>query len=126
MKKTILVDIDIIIEYLKTGKGMLPKAYDEYTMMITPVTYTELLASKTFQDEKLETEVDEFIKKYFSVTDITEAAGVEAAKIIRDKGTNLATALVAGVSKANSMPILTNEKAAFEDLEGVELVEMTM
>lgn len=124
MKNTVLVDIDVIIEYLKSGQGLLPKAHEQFDLTITPVTYAELLASKTFEDAKLETEVDEFINKYFKVTDITAAAGVEAAKIIRAMGTNLATALVAGVAKSSAMPLLTNAKDAFDDIEGVTFAEV--
>lgn len=124
MKKAILVDIDVIIEYLKTGKGLLPMAYEKYKMIISPVTYTELLASKTFDDEKLESEVTDFVKKYFDVTELNQKIGVEAGKIVRTRETNLATALVAATAKVNGMPLLTNERKAFEDMEGVEVLEM--
>src|SRR5688500_667370 len=100
MKDSILVDLGIIVEYLKTGKGVLPVAYEKYSMKITSVTYAELLASETFKDVNLEKEVKDFVKKYFEVMDVTEAAGMESAKVLRNNDVTLATAVNAGVAKA--------------------------
>jgi hypothetical protein len=38
MKNTIVVDTGIIVEYLKTGKGLLPSVYETYDMIISSAT----------------------------------------------------------------------------------------
>ncbi len=124
MKKTILVDIGIIIEYLKTGKGMLPMAYEAYKMQIVASTYAEILASKTFQDPNLENEVIDFMHKYFEVIPVNEKIASAAAKIIREKEVNFATSLIAGAAVANSLELLTDKKEHFEGIEGLELLKM--
>ncbi|GAB4283758.1 MAG: hypothetical protein Kow0081_0470 [Candidatus Dojkabacteria bacterium] len=124
MKKAILVDIGVITEYLKNGKGDLPKAYEKFTMQITSTTYTELLASTTFLDENLEKEVIEFIKKYFEVINVDEKVALEASRIIRESDVNFATALVAATAVTNSLDLLTDDKKVFEKINGINFVEL--
>ena len=124
MKKTILVDIGIIVQYLKTGKGKLPQAYDAYTMKITTSTYTELLASSTFNDPGLEKEVVEFIHKYFEILTIDENAAKNAAKIMREKKLNLATSLIAGAAVSNSLELLTDSKEEFKGIQELKFLQI--
>jgi predicted nucleic acid-binding protein len=124
MKRTILVDSGVIIEYLKSGKGVLPKAYELYKMQITTTTYSELLASSTFKDEGLEKEVIEFIKKYFEVVAIDEKTALEVAKILRNGDINLATAQTAGMAKVNDLEVLTDDKKQFKDVEELKFLEI--
>src|SRR5258708_13877481 len=95
MKTTILVDTGIIVQYLKTGKGILPTAYEKYKMVISAATYAELLASKTFQDENLEKEVLDFVDKYFTIRDVSKKIAHEAARIMRVNEISFAAACVA-------------------------------
>lgn len=124
MKDSILVDLGIIVEYLKTGKGVLPVAYEKYSMKITSVTYAELLASETFKDQKLEQEVVEFVKKYFEVIVVTEASGLEAARVLRNNDVTLAVAMNAGTAKAESLQLLTDNSKDYEKIEGVSLLKL--
>jgi predicted nucleic acid-binding protein len=124
MKKTILVDSGVIIEYLKSGKGVLPKAYEQYKMQITTTTYSELLASSTFKDEGLEKEVIEFIKKYFEVVVIDEKTALEVAKVLRNADINLATAQTAAMAKVNELEILTDDKKQFKDIEELKFLDI--
>lgn len=124
MKDKIIVDIDVITEYLKTGKGVLPKAYEEYEMYISSVVYTELLGSSTFKDEELEREVMDFVKKYFKVVAIDEATALAAAKILRNSSVVLATAMIAATSIQNTMPVLTNNAAQYKKIEGIEILSL--
>ncbi|MCA9381495.1 hypothetical protein KC678_04475 [Candidatus Dojkabacteria bacterium] len=124
MKKTILVDIGIIVEYLKTGKGLLPKAYEAYKMQIISSTYVELLSSQTFQNPELEKEVLDFLHKYFEVIPVDEKIAQSAAKVIRENEKTLAVSLLAGAAVANSLELLTDDKKEFEGIEGVTLVQL--
>jgi predicted nucleic acid-binding protein len=126
MKKTVLVDIGIIVEYLKTGKGSLPSAYETHNLRITASTYAEILASQTFMDSALESEVVEFLQKYFDLLPIDQTVASATAKVIRNKGENMtfATALVAGTAIANSIEILTDRPGDFDGIEGVTCMSM--
>ena len=123
MKDKILVDSDVIVQYLKTGKGLLPSVYDKYEMVISASTLAELLASRTFEDSSLEKEVVEFIDKYFVVREVSRDIAMKAAEIIRNNGTNLATAFVAGTSVCLSLPILSENKD-YRNIEGVKILEV--
>lgn len=124
MKNKILVDLGIIVEYLKTGKGVLPVAYEKYKMMITPLTYSELLASATFQDESLEKEVMEFVEKYFDVIDLDAKVGLEVARVLRDNDITMVSAVIAAAAKVNAIEVLTDDKKTFEKIDGVTLVDL--
>lgn len=124
MKNTILVDISVIVEYLKTGKGVLPGAYEKFTMAIVATTYTELLASVTFKDANLEKEVQEFIKKYFTVLELDEAIGIKASEVLRNHDLTLAAASVVATALHKKVPLLTNEKKAYEKVEGLTFAEI--
>lgn len=124
MKKAILVDIDVISEYLKTGKGVLPLAYEKYKMQVTPVTYAQLLASETFKDEKLEKEVMEFMKKYFEVVSISEKEALEVSRVLRDNDVTLGTAMNAAYAKVADVKVLTGSKKDLDKIDGVGFVEL--
>lgn len=124
MKEVILVDTGIIVQYLKTGKGVLPVAYEKYEMNISAATYTELLASKTFQDGNLEKEVLEFCEKYFSIKEVNEEISLKAADIIRKYQVNLAVAMIAATALVNGVKILSDDEKTFKDIEGIEMLSM--
>jgi predicted nucleic acid-binding protein len=124
MKKTIIVDAGIIIEYLKTGKGVLPTAYENYKMVIAATTYAALLASTTFEDGKLESEVMDFIDKYFSVKEVNKTVAYEAAKIIRRGEINMASAITAAMAKQEGYSLLTDNAKTYEKVEGIELLSL--
>ncbi|RMD76940.1 hypothetical protein D6810_02505 [Candidatus Dojkabacteria bacterium] len=84
MKDVVYVDTSIIIEFLNTGEGLLPIAYERYQMWIPATSLIDIFASKTFKDEKLEKDVIQFFKKYFSVTDVDREKSLVASKIVRD------------------------------------------
>lgn len=124
MKETIVVDTSVIIQYLKTGKGVLPIAYEKYNMVISSATYTELLSSRTFEDSNLEKEVKDFVEKYFSVSEINKTVADQAAKIIRSTEASLATAYVAAAALSKNHPILTEEKRNFSGIDGINFIDL--
>lgn len=120
MKTTIIVDTDVITEYLKTGKGSLPGAYEKFSMVISAATLLELLASKTFVDESLAQEVKEFVDKYFVIKEIDRKVAEKAAEIIREREVTMATALVAATALVFSHKILTNNPDEYNRIDGIE------
>jgi predicted nucleic acid-binding protein len=123
MKEKILVSSDVIIEYLKTGKGKLPLAYDKCEMFITSTTYIEILASKTFTDASLEKEVLEFLKKYFSLVEVNKEFSLEAAKILRENELTLSASIFCAVAKDKEYAVLTNDFSDYEKVAGVNAFE---
>lgn len=125
MKETITVDADIIIEYLKTGSGKLTDAYEKYTMIITPATYTEILASNTFKDSKLEEDVQSFLEEYFTVHEATKDIALKAAQLIRVKNElTLALAYVAATALETGSNLLSDRDDMYSGVEGLEMLDM--
>lgn len=119
----VLVEIDVITEYLKTGKGLLPSVYEKFKLKISANTATELLASKTFEDESLREDVVNFISKYFEIIPISEAIALQAATLLRAGAQNLAHALTAATAIIEDLPVVTSEAMAYANVEGVTLWE---
>ena len=124
MKSTVLVDIGIIVEYLKTGKGVLPTAYEKHKMLITPLTYAELLASSTFTDENLEKEVMEFVNKYFEIVSVEPKAAIEISRILRQNDLTMVSAVNAAVARVNKVDLLTDDKKTYKNIDGVQLTDL--
>ncbi|MEP7103896.1 MAG: PIN domain-containing protein [Candidatus Dojkabacteria bacterium] len=124
MKEVVLVDTGIIVEYLRTGKGVLPSAYESYEMVISASTYTELLASKTFEDEALKKEVLEFCEKYFSIKDVTAEIAMKAAEVLRNAEVTLATAYIAATALEHNIKVLTDDQKKFSEVSGLIFMNM--
>ena len=123
MKDQILVDTNVIVQYLKSGKGLLPTVYEKYEMLISAVTLTELLASKTFEDASLQKEVIEFVDKYFTIKEINREIASKAAELIRVYGVNLATSYIAATSIVNNMPLLSESDEHYKMISEVKMHE---
>ncbi len=124
MKTIIVVDTDIIVQYLRTGKGVLPAAYEKYSMIISASTFTELLSSTTFKDSALEKEVLDFVEKYFTIKEVNKEIAHQAAKLVRETGLTLATAFTAATAMSESAPILTEDKNTFTKVPNISFVAL--
>lgn len=124
MKNTVLVDANVVIEYLKTGKGTLPVAYETYNLVISVVTITEILASKTFEDDNLNKEVREFIDKYFIVVDLNRDIAEKTGEIIRKYELNLSASIVAATCIIGEYDLLTNNEEEFKNIEGLSILKL--
>lgn len=124
MKEVVLVDTGIIVEYLRTGKGVLPTAYENYEMVISAATFAELLASKTFEDEALRKEVLEFCEKYFSVKDISDKTAMKTAEVLRTSDVTLATAFLAATAMEHNIKVLTDDEKKFSSVSGLTFLNM--
>jgi len=124
MKETIIVDTNVIVQYLKSGKGVLPIAYEKYNMVISAATYSELLASRTLEDANLEKEVKDFVDKYFNVVEVNKSLADEAAKVIRSTEVSLAVSYLAATALQKGYAVLTEDKRAFNGIKGLNFVEI--
>lgn len=119
MKEKIIVDTNVITQYLRTGKGVLPMAYEKYEMWIPSSTYAELLASSTFEDANLRDEVLEFTDKYFKVSEITKEIAIKAGEIVRQHATTMTSALLLATCLENECKLLTEEPDNYKKIEGL-------
>lgn len=119
MKEKIIVDTNVITQYLRTGKGVLPMAYEKYEMWIPSSTYAELLASSTFEDANLRDEVLEFTDKYFKVSEITKEIAIKAGEIVRQHATAMTSALLLATCLENECKLLTEEPDNYKKVEGL-------
>lgn len=119
MKEKIIVDTNVITQYLRTGKGVLPLAYEKYEMWIPSSTYAELLASSTFEDANLRDEVLEFTDKYFKVSEITKEIAIKAGEIVRQHATTMTSALLLATCLENECKLLTEEPDNYKKIEGL-------
>ena len=124
MKKSILVDLNIITEYLKSGKGILPIAYEKYELNISAVTNTELLASKTFNDQTVQNDVLDFVKKYFTVIEVDQEISVMAGKLVRDYGITIAHAIVGATAIVSGFDVLSKDVDGFSNIVGITLIDI--
>jgi|SRR5690606_184846 len=124
MKEQILVDTDVIVQYLKTGKGVLPTVYEKYEMSISAATLTELLSSKTFEDSNLEKEVMEFVDKYFKVLEISREVATKAAELVRIHDVTIATAYVAATAVEHGLPLLSENTANYKGMDAVRMLDV--
>ncbi len=124
MKEKIVVDTDVITQYLKTGKGVLPMAYEKYEMWIPATTYSELLASSTFEDANLRNEVMDFTNKYFKVADVSKDMAAKAGELIRQHGISLSSALLLASCFANECKLLTDRADDYRKIEGLMIADL--
>jgi predicted nucleic acid-binding protein len=124
MKTTVLIETDVIVDYLKTGKGSLPSIYEKYTMIISASTFSEVLASQTFTDEGLMKEVMEFIDKYFTVREYDKKTAMKAAELLRkNDNLTLGAAITAATSITEKVKMYTEDRSVYQNIEGVEFLD---
>jgi len=127
MKEIIFIDSDIVIEYLKTGKGVLPSAYEKYEMWMPTTSLIDIFASDTFRDSSLLSEVVEFCDKYFSFKEISKEISLKAADIIREHRITFSKACLWASAIVNEMELLVSSIKLSDDATkaGVRLVALS-
>lgn len=123
----IVVDTDIIIDYLKKrqpGAELLKKAYLKYRIHITSITVYELLygvqrSGKTALINKL--------LSYVVILPLDEAAAEKSAVIhyaLKSKGLDIGVkdSFIAGICETHNMPLLTRNIKHFNRIPGLKLL----
>ncbi len=108
MKSLVLVDTSIILEYLKTGKGALPAAYEKYQICVPVTALIEIFASSTFRDESLKKDVEEFCDKYLTFKDINKQTAFLAADLVREHKITFAKACLWALSIQEDIDLLVD------------------
>jgi predicted nucleic acid-binding protein len=108
MKSIVLVDTSIILEYLKTGKGILPTAYEKYQMWAPSTALVEIFASETFHDKSVKKDVEEFCEKYLTFKDVTKEVALVAADLVRNNKITFAKACLWALSYTEDIEVLVD------------------
>lgn len=127
METGIVVDTDIIIDYLKKrnpGAASLKKAYLKYRIHITSITVYELLYG--VQKSGKENFIIRLLK-YVTVVPFDDAAAKKAAAIhynLRNKGMDIGVkdSFIAGICDAHNMPLLTRNINHFKRIPSIKLI----
>jgi tRNA(fMet)-specific endonuclease VapC len=125
----IIIDTDIIIDYLKKrqpGAQLLKKAYLKYKLHVTSITVYELLYG--VQKSKKVDLINRLLR-YVTVIPLDEAAAKESAAIhyaLSNKGLDIGVkdSFIAGICKAHNIPLLTGNIKHFSRITGIKLVSL--
>lgn len=129
METGIVVDTDVIIDYLKKrqpGAEFLKKAYLKYGIHVTSITVYELLYG--VQKNSKENLINRLLK-YVTVIPFDDAAAKRAAAIhyaLRSKGIDIGVkdSFIAGICDAHNMPLLTRNIAHFKRIPSIKLISI--
>lgn len=127
METGIVVDTDVIIDYLKKrqpGAEFLKTAYLKYKIHVTSVTVYELLYG--VQKSGKEKLINRLLR-YVTVVPFDDAAAKKAASIhyaLRSKGMDIGVkdSFIAGICDAHKMPLLTRNIEHFKSIPDIKLI----
>ena len=116
----VVIDSDVIIDFLRTGKGALLKLFEsqkngKLELFLSAVTVLELFAGKS--SKKISKELDEFLSGC-TVVDLGKELAQFAGKLKRDHNTNLALAdlIVAATCLSLRAKIATRNKRHYQTI----------
>lgn len=120
----LVIDANVITEYLKSEGGLLPQIWDHYKLHTPVTTLTELMASKKSADEETKKKIEEIVKKHFKLIPIDEAVARKAAEIIQELDIALADALLAASAIVKDLPLVTYDLSTFDLIPDLKLVDI--
>ncbi len=123
----VVVDTDIIIDYLKKrqpGANLLKKTYLKYRIHITSITLYELLYG--VQQSRRINLINRLLK-YVTVISFNEAAAREAAAIhysLKSRGLDIGVkdSFIAAICKAHNIPLLTGNTKHFNRISDIKVL----
>ncbi|HAI22324.1 TPA: hypothetical protein DCP77_00860 [Candidatus Collierbacteria bacterium] len=124
--KKIIIDSSIIIEFLRTGKGLWLRLVEEkekntIELIVPAVVVAELWSGKSVNDSKKE----RYLKRMLEITIVKELSENEAkmaGKIRRNFGVSLADAMVASCAMINKKAeLVTLNVKDFVKIKGVKI-----
>jgi tRNA(fMet)-specific endonuclease VapC len=126
----IIVDTDIVIDYLKKrepGAELLKKVYLKYRINVTSITIYELFYG--VQKSGKEGLINKLLIKYVDVITLDESAARNAAAIhyiLKSKGIDIGVkdSFIAGICKAHNLPLLTRNIKHFSRIHGLRLLDI--
>lgn len=120
----LVIDANIVVEYLKNEGGLLPQIWDHYKLF-TPVTsVTELMAIKKASSDEMKKKIEGIIGKHLKLIDINEAIAKKASQILLDLDISLADALLAATAIVKDLPLVTYDLSTFDLIPDLKLVDI--
>lgn len=125
----IVVDTDIIIDYLKKrqpGAELLKKAYLKYKIHVTSITVYELLYG--IQKSGKTALIDRLLK-YVTIIPLDEAAARKSAILhytLKSKGMDIGVkdSFIVGICEAHNIPLLTRNIRHFNRIPALKLISL--
>lgn len=121
---TLLVDATIVIEHLKKNKSLLISVYDHYSLLMSVVTFAELLSAKKAGNSNVNREIRDFVSEYFELVNVDQEIAKYAADLLRSKEITLAHALIAATAIQKEIPLLTYDIEVFDRIPHLKLVDI--
>ncbi|MBI5892638.1 MAG: type II toxin-antitoxin system VapC family toxin [Deltaproteobacteria bacterium] len=127
METRIIVDTDIIIDYLKKrqpGAELLKKAYLKYSIHVTSITVYELLYGV---QKNGRVDLINRLLRYVTIIPFDDAAARKAAAIhyaLKSKGMDIGIkdSFIAGICEAHNMSLLTGNLKHFNRIPSLKLL----
>ena len=121
----LIIDTDIVIDFLRRRSQILQKAIDHFTCGITAVTFYELLAVAVRSPQQ-EQRLSEFTS-IVAVLPFDQEAAEAVAKIwrtLQQQGMTigLPDTLIAGVCLAQSLPLLSRNQRHYQRVSDLQLL----
>jgi predicted nucleic acid-binding protein len=120
----LLVDANIVTEYLKSNEGILAALLNKYDLYLSVVSYTELLASHRAADPGVFKQISDFVEGNFTLLPITEKIATSAPALLRSLDIALADAYLAATALTHDLPLLTLEMKVFDQVPNLKLVDI--
>jgi tRNA(fMet)-specific endonuclease VapC len=125
----IVVDTDIIIDYLKKrepGASIIKKAYLKYQLNVTSIAVYELLYGV---QKSGKTALINRLLRYVDVIPFDEIAARKAASIhyiLKSKGMDIGIkdSFIVGICEAHNLPLLTRNIKHFNRIAGLKLISI--
>lgn len=125
--RKIVVDTDVIIDYLKKrqpGAELLKKAYLKYRLHVTSITVYELMYGV---QKSAKTGLIDRLLRHVTVIPLDEAAARKAASLhysLTSKGMDIGVkdAFIAAMCEVHKLPLLTRNVKHFGRIPGLKLL----
>lgn len=120
----LVIDANIVVEYLKSEGGLLPQIWDHYKLHTPVTTLTELFAIKKAANEETKKKIEELVSKHLKIIDINDAIAKKASQILLDLDISLADALLAATAIVKDLPLVTYDLSTFDLIPDLKLVDI--
>lgn len=120
----LLIDTNIIVEYLKKKEGLLSQIWDHYKLFVSPVAIAELMASKKSGTEEFRKEITELVSKRFEVLPTTQEVAEKAGELLRELDISFAQAITAATALNKEMPLVTYDLTTYDQVPDLKLVDI--
>lgn len=120
----VAIDSDVVVDYLRRGRGVLDTALDRYDCVLTAITVYELFAvhSPIRQQTLLQQLMSRVATVPLDVAAAQRASDVWRALAERGELIGMPDILTAGICLSGGLPLLTRNAAHFGRIAGLQVL----